>query len=330
MNILVCSDRTSRWPARLVAACSLAIVTTVSAAPDCPGNLTGTDTDMDLSNLPADFYKAGDVVNCLATGSIKLGPVLTFPENAVFNMVSPRVSIKGVANIAKGSQLRIVTRTGELNDTGVMHYGDDASNSLTMPPATYPGQDARFGRDFMWNDSSDGHAGFSYTKLDSQGDALPATAGSWSCVRDNITGLVWEVKDDVFDSLQNKDNTYSWYNTDDSSNGGSFGVPDGGACSGSACDTQAYREAINAMSLCGASDWRLPTATELAGILNLDRYHSAIDIDYFPFTVPQRYWTATPSSVGSPWAGYVDFNDGLLDVTLKEQSNRVRLVRSSK
>lgn len=34
----------------------------------------------------------------------------------------------------------------------------------------------------------------SYTKLDDQGGDLPDTATSWAMVRDNVTGLIWEVK----------------------------------------------------------------------------------------------------------------------------------------
>jgi len=192
VQALVCRDRKPHLLSCLIAACSMVFVTTVSAGTDCPGNLMGTDTDVNLSNLPSGFYSAGDVVNCLATGSIKLGPAVTFPANAVFNMVSPQVSINDNFSVASGSRLRIVTHTGELNDTGIINYGDDASNSLTMSPVNYPGQDARYGRDYQWNDGSDGHAGFSYTKLDSQGNDLPATASSWFCVRDNVSGLVWE------------------------------------------------------------------------------------------------------------------------------------------
>lgn len=44
------------------------------------------------------------------------------------------------------------------------------------------------------NDDSDGHAGFSFTKLDANGNELLANATDWSCVKDNVTGLIWEVK----------------------------------------------------------------------------------------------------------------------------------------
>ena len=62
-------------------------------------------------------------------------------------------------------------------------------------------QDCSHGRDTTHNDNSDGHAGFSYTKLDSNGKPLPdqtvdyATT-PWACVKDNVTGLIWEVKTD--------------------------------------------------------------------------------------------------------------------------------------
>src|SRR5690554_415962 len=58
------------------------------------------------------------------------------------------------------------------------------------------GQDAVYGRDATHNDDSDGHAGFSFTKLDANGDALADqtqdyATNPWACVKDNVTGLIW-------------------------------------------------------------------------------------------------------------------------------------------
>ncbi len=89
---------------------------------------------------------------------------------------------------------------------------------MACPVATYPGQDAEYGRDATHNDNSDGHAGFSFTKLDANGNTLPTTALSWSCVKDNVTGLIWEVKTDD-SGLQDMGNIYSWYNPDNNANG---------------------------------------------------------------------------------------------------------------
>jgi hypothetical protein len=35
-----------------------------------------------------------------------------------------------------------------------------------------------------------------YTKLDGSGNELPDSAKSWTTVRDNLTGLIWEMKTD--------------------------------------------------------------------------------------------------------------------------------------
>ena len=48
-----------------------------------------------------------------------------------------------------------------------------------------------------------------YTKLDAQGYELPKSASSWSCVLDNRSGLVWEVKTDN-GGARDKDNEYRW------------------------------------------------------------------------------------------------------------------------
>ncbi len=299
----------------------------VNASTDCPVWLGIGINDITIKNLSPSDFTPGEVINCLASSSITVGDDVAVPANVAFNLISPRISF--TKKVSMVGRLRVITDTGELNDTGIVEYGDDSNNNLPNSPVTYPGQDARYGRDSIWNDDGDGHAGFSFTKLDAQGNVLAASATDWSCVKDNVTGFIWEVKDDVFNSLRNKDNTYSWYNPDTDSNGGSSGVANDGLCSGSDCDTQAFVEAVNAQALCGADDWRLPSFSELVGILSLDRYVTAIDSNYFPNTIPDRYWTSTPSAVGSPWAEYVEFADGRVDAILKSSDYRVRLVREA-
>ena len=61
---------------------------------------------------------------------------------------------------------------------------------------------ATFGEDSEYTTSPQ-----SYTKLDATGNGLPDTATSWVMVRDNVTGLTWEVKTND-GSIQDKDNTY--------------------------------------------------------------------------------------------------------------------------
>ncbi len=123
---------------------------------------------------------------------------------------------------------------------------------------------------------------------------LPASASSWDCVKDNVTGLIWEVK--TGDSgLHSISNSYTWYEPDNSRNGGIAGTQNGGRCIDSACDTFGYVQAVNAQGLCGSSNWRMPTVEELMGILRLDDEHCAVDREYFPNVCGHNrfFWTST-------------------------------------
>ncbi len=216
-----------------------------------------------------------------------------------------------------------------LNDTGITRCGsaDSSSNDLDCPVADAPGQDAQYGRDVTDNDDSDGAAGFSFTKLDANGNTLPASATDWSCVKDNVTGLIWEVKTDD-GGLRDKDNTYTWYNTDDTTNGGNAGTANGGTCSGSACDTQSYVQAVNAQGLCGATDWRLPTDQELLSIVHDGVNRPKIDSAYFPRTRSAWFWSSSPDANSPDDAWLVSFYGGYVDNYAKSFTDAVRLVRA--
>lgn len=219
-----------------------------------------------------------------------------------------------------------------LNDTGIDWCADDSNNNLSCPVAGYPGQDAEHGRDAQARASTlskvgAGAAGFDFTKLDANGNSLSASATSWSCVKDNHTGLIWEVKTTGGVSLQHRGNAYTWYNPDNNSNGGSAGAQNGGTCVGSQCDTQGYVQAVNQQSLCGASDWRMPTVGELYSIAHLGRTSPAIDTAYFPNTPSVFFWSASPTALVSDGAWYVSFGSGSVNWSPKEGNLRVRLVR---
>ncbi|NEX16735.1 MAG: hypothetical protein C1943_08925 [Halochromatium sp.] len=225
--------------------------------------------------------------------------------------------------------------TYPLNDTGIDWCADGNSNFLNCPVAGYPWQDAQDGRDAHQNDPNDGHAGFSFTKLDASGRDLPADAADWSCVRDNVTGLIWEVKTDD-GGLHDKDDRYNWYNTDPATNGGFEGYADddGAICDGydrndpaTYCNTQAYVSRVNAQGLCGARDWRLPSRQELLSIVSNDRYRPAIDTDYFPNTVASWFWSASPYAYGSYGAWVIGFSSGNDPNGYKGSGYAVRLVR---
>ena len=230
--------------------------------------------------------------------------------------------------------------TGTLNDTGINWDGnyssgnntDCTSSNISAPQDCHQGRDA----ESATNDDSDGHAGFSFTKLDSNGNAIAASATSWHCVQDNVTGLIWEVKTDD-SGLHDKDDRYNWYNTDPATNGGFDGYADddGAICHGydssdsaTYCNTQAFAARVNAVGLCGAYDWRLPSKEELRSIVDYSRYNPSIDTDYFPNTVLSWFWSSSPNASNSYYAWYVYFSYGYDGLNSRNSSRSVRLVRS--
>ncbi len=224
-----------------------------------------------------------------------------------------------------------------LNDSGIIWSGGyPDGNNDTCISEVWSTRDCEQGRDATHNNDSDGHAGFSFVKLDSSGNLLPADAAIWSCVKDNVTGLVWEVKTDD-DGLQDKDDLYNWYSTDSTANGGWYSSmnDDQDVCYGydendseSFCNTEAYVDRINNATLCGKSDWRMPTPQELTGIVSYDRVNPTIDLTYFPNTLNTYFWTGAPS-VQHVWAAwYVYFSSGSSSTSGRRYLNAVRLVRN--
>ena len=104
----------------------------------------------------------------------------------------------------------------------------------------------------------------------------------------------------------------------------------GSTCSGSA-NTYTYDAAQQVTSsLAGYSDWRVPTANELAGIVKYDAYYPAINRRMFPNTPSNAFWSSSPNVGDSDVAWYVSFNDGVVyDYGYRNRSLPVRLVRAS-
>lgn len=218
----------------------------------------------------------------------------------------------------------------KLNDTGITNCSDAGQNNLTCPLDALPNQDAENGRDFTHNDDSDGHTGFSFTKLDNNGQPLANNASEWVCVKDNITGLIWEVKTDD-GGLRDKDWTYSWYEPNKRKNGGKAGYRNLGDCNGSACDTDSYVKAVNTQTLCGASDWRMPSQQELQSIVDYSVIYPSIDSKFFPNSQGDNHWTSSPYASNSNGAWSVWFYvEGQYPsyFNAKSDKNRVRLVRN--
>jgi hypothetical protein len=148
-----------------------------------------------------------------------------------------------------------------LNDTGITWSGDATSGNATFCDPAHPaGQDCHYGRDAQaaagtLTKVGGGNAGFDFTKIANNGSELPASAtlgsgpNDWACTRDNVTGLIWEVKvDDCRGTCAIKPHLHL---VRPEQPGRQPGTQNGGTCVGSACDTTGFVQAVNAQGLCG-------------------------------------------------------------------------------
>ena len=225
-----------------------------------------------------------------------------------------------------------------LNDTGVIKTSNTNGNCKDQQMAH---DDCAQGRDASHNDDSDGHAGFSFTKIANNGDELPGNATEWTCVKDNTTGLVWEVKKGGNgwkgdEGLHDADDRYTWYNTNTSTNGGDVGFEnqdDGDICFGydvhaapTFCNAQAFVARVNAVNYCNQSGWRLPDPGELMGLVNYNRLNPSIDINYFPQTPSSATWTSMPYAGNSNEAWTINFSYGGAGYAGRYFGRSIRLV----
>ena len=139
-------------------------------------------------------------------------------------------------------------------------------------------------------------------------------------VRDNVTGLIWEVKTDD-NSIHDKDDKYTWYDSNPDTNGGEAGTPMDGT------DTEDFINALNSSGFGGFSDWRLPSSTEMCSVLNLGSHSPPTDIRYFPNTVTSGYWSSTTLAGDASRAWHVYSHHGNFNTDSKSRDHYVRAVR---
>ncbi len=242
-----------------------------------------------------------------------------------------------------------VPQGAPLNDSGMQLCSGSGLGAPAACSGVHPlAQDAQLGRDALAMAGQlpkigAGNGGFDFSKLSNAGNPLPANAAlgsapaAWACTRDNRTGLIWEVKVNNPDHLRHFEHRYTWYfPASPDGNPGSEGPslfcgPPGTQ----RCNTQVFTQAVNAVTLCGASNWRLPTVKELEGISDFGRLDPAIDSTYFPNTytpnpnfISAFYWSATASvqDVGRSWSVFVSNGEAIS--SSRVASNAVRLVRT--
>ncbi|CAH7008204.1 conserved hypothetical protein [Vibrio chagasii] len=262
------------------------------------------------------------------------------------------------------------------NDTGYVTYFDGTDYDSVTPPASHPNQDADFGLDVTNGDEhSDGEYGFRYTKLDAHGNRLTPSATNWRCVRDEHTGLYIEAKqapialpsqsevdtwvknhkdapdatpypwDSQSSSWRSASYTYTWYDSDNTTNGGYAGAPNdllysagpiSSQCayindgSGSNyCNTASYIDSLNSRSICGITDWRLPSPVEARSFINFNVGSvPAGAIDFFP-NLGERLFTHSSSVKQDGSARCIDSQSGELELCNKNIAGSTGIVAVS-
>ncbi len=140
--------------------------------------------------------------------------------------------------------------------------------------------------------------------IDEFGQWGVAATGSFkkecAMVRDNVTGLIWEVKT-VDDSIQDTKHKYTW------------------------AGAQAYVDQLNAVNFGSSAlknKWRLPTIKELATIINSKERYPAISSLHFPNMKENYYWSATEFAANSGLDAWcVDFTRGEIYTQVKEAAS---------
>lgn len=247
----------------------------------------------------------------------------------------------------------------KLNDTGITWGGNYPADINTDCSAKIlpeklvgedvlvgdilPAQDCSHGIDAHAKNDSDGVAGFSYQKISEAGDALPADAAQWQCVTDTVSGLMWEVKkpaDKVYGNagLHDADDLYMWYYGDVTANGGAVGNwnSEYNQCAGytagqpaTYCNISEFVSRVNEAGLCGSSDWRVPTRAELESLVYYGTTRPAVDVNYFPSTVNDYYWSISPTAAGKDTAWAISFQFGFSAPLRRDNPRAVRLVRGA-
>jgi hypothetical protein len=129
------------------------------------------------------------------------------------------------------------------------------------------------------------------------------------CVKDNLTGLTWQGQTPAGVGLRANDQIKTNYDSTAGTQNYNGGNPIHATQAQIDAPTNAigFKNAVNLTNLCGSSAWRLPTHTELLGLVKSTE-SPTIDNAWFPNTGSMYYWTSTPDQNYSYFAWAVSFD----------------------
>lgn len=282
-------------------------------------NLVQNDNYTDAGALANDDIDGAIVVTISGSVNTSIVATYTITYSATDSSNNTATKTRSINVIAQTQ-----TQVTRLNDTGIIIGANyPTTNNLSCIGETIAQQDCAHGRDALaeannLNKTGSGHAGFDFTKLDENGNPVSDLALIWSCVKDNQTGLVWEVKNDN-GGIQDKDNTYRW---------GGITALINTSFNTQYDDWDVLVNEVNNANLCGFNDWKVPSIHEYMSIIHFDRQYPALDDTFFPNTIDTYYWTASPHAgpLSDAWA--VNMFKGGSKSFASYQLIPIRLVRS--
>ncbi len=238
-------------------------------------------------------------------------------EKIIYFLLALAISVSPI--IANGGPYD-VPKT--IPDTGQTQCYDTNGNVIPCPSE---------GEDYYGQDANYTISPMSYTKLRYDRTELPDSAtfaDGWVMTRDNVTGMIWEVKQGNdgtknYTNPHDVDNEYTWYDPDPATNGGDAGTE-------SAHDTLDFITELNNANFGGYSDWRMPSREELRSIMDYSIPYPGptVDTEFFPNIGASYYWSSTTDAgnTSNAWSVYFDYG-GFDYGKYKSDGGDVRAVR---
>ncbi|MCH1924189.1 DUF1566 domain-containing protein [Shewanella sp. C32] len=247
------------------------------------GSLLDNLTAAELTTLETHLTEAFALIS--DSQDLQVERLLTYNLNDAVNLTSEPVITEAQMSQLVASLKQLAGTATALNDTGVTLYFSDDSSDVSAAPADYPGQDADYGFDKTDVQTTTGK-GFQFVKLDAAGNELADDAAQWSCVLDQRSGLIWENKLDDAQSVRHKERLFALELADrfkphatDIAQAGCTAAGD------NICTTKDYVDYVNTQTLCGVSNWRLPTDGEIFNLIDFGETATDANDNLYGFSV---------------------------------------------